>query len=296
MRILDLLKRATEILRSAGIQDAAADAEILALHATGIDRLAAYRDNPKVPDDRSTTAFSLVSRRAQGEPVQYITGEVEFLGLRIKVGKGVLIPRPETELLAQEVIRTVRTIPKSQQPTLHILDLCTGSGCIALALAQELPHAFVFGTDISGIAIGFARENSRLNGIGNVTFLQGAFFEPLQEAGPFDVILSNPPYVRREEIARLQREIREWEPMEALDGGPDGLDCYRSILAQAGGHLKEGGMLFLELGYGQANEVSHMAVGHGFRDRRILPDFAGIARVFSARREGGSPTSSAPLQ
>ena len=199
---------------------------------------------------------ALASRRTRREPLQYIIGHVEFHGLKIKVGQGVLIPRPETELLAEEVIKAVQRSAFSVQrkskdselqtsnSELRILDLCTGSGCLALAIAKHFPDAEVYGTDISKDAIKYAKENAELNGIRNVTFLKGSLFEPLSQLLThnsslltFNVIVSNPPYIRSGDILNLQPEINKWEPRNALDGGEDGLSYYRTILSEAPKYL-----------------------------------------------------------
>jgi release factor glutamine methyltransferase len=292
MRILDLLKSSSDYLEKAGIDDPLADAEMLVFHAAGTDRLDAYLNNQDLGRDISSRIRRLLKRRAKGEPVQYIIGSVEFLGLKIHVGKGVLIPRPETELLAQEAIRQLRrqetgdriqnNSPFTICPSLKILDLCTGSGCLALALAREFPGSEVWATDISKTAIRYAKKNAVANRLTNVRFLQGSLFETLNRHPVFDLIISNPPYIRTGEIGGLQREIRDWEPAEALDGGEDGLNFYRRIFSGAGKYLKEGGGLVLELGYDQAGDVSIIAQEAGFKNISIIKDYAGIGRILKA--------------
>jgi len=276
---------------------------------------------------------SFLDRSSKREPLQYILGYVDFLGMKIKVGKGVLIPRPETELLAEVAIRTVRS-QQSDQPllisnppsppfskgglggfekggskggnedsggisnlslvtrhsSLFILDLCTGSGCLALALAKEFPDARVYGTDISEVAIEYAEKNAEINGIKNVTFLKGSLFEPLRELFAahhslitFDLIVSNPPYIKRGDIKILQPEIKDWEPVEALDGGEDGLNYYRAIIPESRNYLKDSGCIILELGISQADEVRNVAEHAGFRDISFKKDYAGIERIIIAK-------------
>jgi release factor glutamine methyltransferase len=303
MRLLDALKSSTEYLEKAGIEDAFADAEILTFHAAGADRLAAYMENPEITKALQAKIRRLTGRRAKGEPLQYIVGHVDFLDLTIAVGKGVLIPRPETELLVEEAITTVQSSqfkvqsPTSftlQQPTtepLRILDLCTGSGCVALAVAKALPDADVCGTDISKVALRFARENAGTNGIGNASFLHGSLFGPLPAGETFDLIVSNPPYIVSAEIPGLQREIRDWEPLEALDGGADGLDFYREIFSSACGYLRPGACVICELGYGQAVTVEEIAKKAGFRNISVRKDLAGIERILKAEFQGGTETA-----
>lgn len=274
MKFSEILKISSEHLKESGVDESSANAELLILHAAGIDRLNAYRDNPEIDEKTFSKVSKLLERRAEGEPVQYITGQIEFLGLKIKVGRGLLIPRPETELLAQEAIKEVKT----QNPKLAILDLCAGSGCIAIALAKELSDADIYGTDISKISIRYANRNARINKIKNVSFLAGSLFEPVEEL-KFDLIVSNPPYIKTADIQALQREIKDWEPVEALDGGRDGLNFYRKIFSEAGKHMKKHGKIILEVGFDQAKDVKEIAKQSGFKKISFIKDFAGIERI-----------------
>ncbi|MBA3060236.1 MAG: peptide chain release factor N(5)-glutamine methyltransferase, partial [Nitrospirae bacterium] len=248
MNALDKIKEITESLKGFGIEDAHKESEIILTHALKTDRTVLYRDNPAVTGKNIKDIGEILMRRAEREPLQYILGFVEFYGLKIKVGEGVLIPRPETELLAEEVIRlfTVHCSPFT------VLDLCTGSGCLALAIAKHFTDADVYGTDISKDAIRYAKENAGLNGIRNAVFLKGSLFEPLKQimfsgvqSFKFDVIVSNPPYIRSGDMPNLQPEINKWEPRNALDGGEDGLSYYRTILSEARGYLMISGVIFL---------------------------------------------------
>jgi release factor glutamine methyltransferase len=285
MNALDKLKEARKLLGTSGIEDAVREAELIISHCLGIDRLTLYRDNPCIPKDTISRLNALLQRRIKREPLQYILGHMEFYGLKIRLGSGVLIPRPETELLAEEAIKI---IPNSEFriPKFTFLDLCTGSGCLALALAREFPEAQVYGTDTSEIAIGYAKENAKLNGIKNVSFMKGSLFYPIKKNLKsqisnlkFDLIISNPPYIRRNDIKSLQPEIKDWEPLEALDGGEDGLDYYRAIIPEARNYLKEGGCLMFELGNNQADAVRKMAVDAGFINISLIKDYAGIERI-----------------
>ena len=167
---------------------------------------------------------------------------------------------------------------------MNILDLCTGSGCLALALAKHFPDAKVYGTDISATAIRYAKENAELNGIGNAVFLKGSLYEPLKQliSGmplKFDVIVSNPPYIKSNDIANLQPEIKNWEPKNALDGGEDGLRYYREIFSDARRYLMPGGVIFIEIGEGQAEDVSGIARSNHFKNISVIKDYAGIKRI-----------------
>lgn len=280
-----LLKSATQSLKSHRVPDAAADAEMILLHVLQTDRLTAYRDDPEVPIKKEILAQSLLSRRAEGEPVQYIVGHIDFLGLFIRVGSGVLIPRPETELLVQGAIKTLGSRlpdPGKKNSCPSILDLCTGSGCIALALARAFPDAAVTAVDISETALVYARENAVLNGITNTSFLMGSLFAPLNSLSRHDLITANPPYIRSADIPCLQKEVRDWEPLEALDGGEDGLDFYREIFSGAEKFLTEKGSLLLEIGFGQAEVIGDIARRKGFSIIEVLKDFAGIDRILKA--------------
>lgn len=295
MRVLNTLKYATQYLERSGISDAGADAELLVLHAAGIDRMAAYRDDTRVDDAVRRDIMKLLERRAKGEPVQYILGWVDFLGLRIEVGRGVLIPRPETELVAEEAMRLLRGFLEKSSVVApaypRILDLCSGSGCISLALGKEFPGAVVFGTDISATAINYSVRNGRTNGISNVTFIEGSLYDPVKAFAPFELIISNPPYIVSSDLDGLQREIREWEPRSALDGGADGLDFYRKIFSEAKEHLAERGLVILELGFGQSGDVARIALKAGFGNIGIKKDMAGIERVLTAEKVPVSQSS-----
>jgi release factor glutamine methyltransferase len=287
MNALDTLRSATEILANSGIEDAGREAELILSHCLGTDRAGLYANNPRIPEDVMRTVDISLQRRSTREPLQYIIGYTEFCGLKIKVGPGVLIPRPETELLAEEAMKIL-----SGERVENMLDLCTGSGCLALALAKAFPGAQVYGTDISEIAIHYARENAEINGIGNVTFLQGSLFEPIQNfitshhsGFTFDLITANPPYIKKSDIEGLQPEIRDWEPVEALDGGEDGVDYYRRIMPEAGKYLKERGHLIFELGIDQAGTVQGIAKENGFSETSLIKDFSGIERILILKKE-----------
>jgi len=291
MTALEKIKEVSAFLESKGIEDSLKEAEIIVTHCFGIDKAALYRDNPVVPEKAIKEIENILQRRAQREPLQYIIGHVEFLGLKIKVGKGVLIPRPETELLAEETIKAIsnQLSAMSKENALRVLDLCTGSGCLALAIAKNLPDADVYGTDISKEAIRYASENAKLNDVKNVTFLKGSLFEPLTQLISnmplkFDVIVSNPPYIKSHDILDLEPEISKWEPKNALDGGENGLRYYRDILSDARKYLMPGGFIFLEIGEAQADDVAGIAVQNGFCNISVIKDYAGLDRVLRITR------------
>src|SRR4030067_2923202 len=257
MKAIEKLKEVAKLFESSGIEAAEKEAEMLVRHSFGLNTVEIYRDNPEPSEEQIRTLESMLNRRLKHEPIQYILGHEEFLGMKILVQPGVLIPRPETEFMAEQAIKIIRAqttdhrhqnlrpghfpLPTSHfpLPTSHfsLLDLCTGSGCLALALAGVFPDFKVYGTDISGVAIECAIKNAEINGIKNVIFLKGNLFEPIEklptsnfQLPTFDLIISNPPYIRTDDIKNLQSEIKEWEPVNALNGGVDGLDFYRMLI------------------------------------------------------------------
>jgi release factor glutamine methyltransferase len=280
------------------IEAAAKEAELLLTETLGITKVQLHTAPPEISSKDSEYVDLLAARRLKGEPMHYIVGHVEFHGLRINVGKGVLIPRPETELMAGEVIKMIlaarrrqllfglpATDPARGEWKVTVLDLCTGSGCIALALAQEIDRASIVGIDVSDEALSYARRNAEHNWIDNVTFLQGDLFAPLPPDSTFDFIVSNPPYIRRKDIAALQVEIRDYEPLDALDGGEDGLDIYRRIFEGAPGFLTANGMLILEVGAGQSDDIRQLAAEAGFSDSGFIRDYSGIERIFIGKKQ-----------
>ena len=248
------------------------DAETLLLHALRQNRawLLAHWDDV-APDD--VAYLSLVARRAAGEPIQYITGSSEFFGLPFSVGPGVLIPRPETEHLVEEVLRLAGLF-ENDAPS--IADVGTGSGIIAVALAHALPKAHIAAVDLSRQALLIARENAERNQVaGRIEFFEGDLLGPL--AGRrFSIIASNPPYVPLLDRDSLSVEVREHEPHAALFAGEDGLDIYRRLIPEARDHLLPGGWLVMEIGYGQRDAVEELLKTHGYGEVHFVADYQGI--------------------
>jgi len=259
------------------VPDAEKESELLICEAAGLDRVALYRDDPEVSAEAEALLMEALRRRSLREPIQYITGRADFFGLSLRVGPGVLVPRPETELVVEEALGALSGL---RSPL--VLDLCAGSGAIALAIARGVPGARVIATDVSAEALRFARENAALAGAGNVELRQGSLFEPVSETG-FDCVVSNPPYVESGVIDTLEPEVRQWEPRGALDGGPDGLRFYRLIIPEAARRLAPGGWLVLEVG-GRAAEIGEMARLAGLAAVSVRKDLAGLDRVLRARR------------
>jgi release factor glutamine methyltransferase len=277
MTALKHIKDITEFLKRCDIDNAAREAELILMHILGIDKVKLYRDAPELSSWKIRKIDKILERRAKREPLQYILGNVEFHGIKIRVGSGVLVPRPETELIVDEVIKTV----ENYNSKIKILDLCTGSGCIALAIAKKIPDSYVLGADISNKAIRYAKKNSSINKIKNVRFFCGTLFEPVAEFYPFDIIIANPPYIKTSDIQNLQPEIKDWEPLGALDGGEDGLKYYREILSNAKKYLAENGTVLLEIGYGQSAGVYKIAKANSFKNIVVMKDFSEIDRIIS---------------
>lgn len=249
-------------------------------HVLKIEKTQLYTKNPEITSNEEKLINHLIERRLNREPLQYILGECIFYNIKIKVGPGVLIPRPETEIIVEEVIKRQNLIKKTGY---RVLDLCTGSGCIALAVAKNIPQFHVFGIDISEKAVMYAKKNKVLNNVENINFVVGDLFEPFKER-VFSCITANPPYVKTEEVFKLQPEIRDFEPFEALNGGIDGLNFYRKIIENAHKYLLKDGLIFLEIGMGQAETVQNLALAEGFEVLEIVKDLAGIERVMILKK------------
>lgn len=216
----------------------------------------------------------LIQRRLNSVPLQEILGSQNFFGYEIRVNRSVLTPRPETEQLVELVLRELE---RKKNPA--VLDLCTGSGCIAVAIAGERPDAFVTGADISAEVLEIAKENGDKNRV-RIDWKRSDLFTDL--TGCFDGIVSNPPYIPAQEVPTLDREVRDYDPILALDGGKDGLDFYRRIAEQAQAFLKPKGMLFLEIGDGQAESVQNILIEAGWSDVKWYRDYAGRERMITA--------------
>ncbi len=284
MKAIDRIREISNFLKVCGIDNAPKEAEEILQFCSGMDIVAMYRDNPQIPQSFSESAERLAGRRAFREPLAYIIGEVSFLDLTLSVGRGVLIPRPETELMAAHAIDAVGARKRARRD-LKFLDLCTGSGCLALALAQAYQNSRVYAGDISPWAIRYARENALRNRIGNADFFAGDLFAPLRARKTeerFDLVISNPPYIKSADLKGLQPEIMSWEPLNAIDGGNDGLSYYRRLIPEAPEFLLEGGLLILEIGTGCLAQVSEMLEEAGFSRIINIKDYGGHERVVQA--------------
>ena len=277
-------------LLGAGIDSARLDAELLLGCALGMSReeliVAARRKLSVAESDRYE---DLLRRRLNREPLAYITGQQEFWSLGFLVSGDVLVPRPETETLVVRALKHWATINNRGAP--RILELGTGSGAIAVALASELPQAEIVATEIAPAALQIARRNASRNGVSNaMRFLQGDLFTALDQEleKDFDLILSNPPYIPRGEIAHLEAEVSRWEPRAALDGGVDGLDFYRRIIEEAPGYLRQGGAVAVEISAAIGSLVLALFRNNpAYEDTGVHQDYSGRDRVLIARTRYG---------
>ena len=300
--VRSILKEGIARLRAGRVPSDTLAAEVLLLYSLGRDRSWLYSHADEQLDPYLVANyFTLVARRVAGEPTQYLTGKQEFWGLEFEVTPAVLIPRPETEHVVEVALERLGAAgikidmkTGAPSPRLRIADVGTGSGCIAVALAHELPHAEIFATDISVEALHVARGNGARHRVDERIYfvetdlLAGIYLSPLASARSpqlFDLIVSNPPYVARNEAESLQREVREHEPEAALYGGPTGVEIYARLIEQAGAWLRPGGNLVLELGYGAADAVRAMIAGRPeWANVCVTNDLAGIPRVLAAER------------
>jgi release factor glutamine methyltransferase len=281
--ISETLKEASERLRAASAPNDLLDAQTLLAEAIGKDRTYLIINfNEQLPEDLLEKFRAMVERRAAGEPLQYITGHQEFFGLDFEVTPDVLIPRPETELIVEETIRIVQQ-DRIARPV--IVDVGAGSGVIAVALARELGDARVIASDISEAALRVAHRNAARHGLETrVAFVASDLLDAFAEEGYANFILSNPPYVSEEEMASLQREVRDWEPRMALTDSNDGLSLYRRLLKEAPSRLKPGGHLICEMGYTQSGKISAMIDRGVWDSARLLDDLQGIPRTIVLRK------------
>ena len=285
----DVWREGARRLERAGAEEAAADAELLLLHLLGKSKAELLRDlrEPWPGGELDVRWEEYLARRASGEPVQYVTGEQHFYGRRFEVSPAVLIPRPETELLAEAVLEAGDALwPPGSASAPQVADIGTGSGALAVTLAAERPAWRVAASDLSADALAVASRNAALHGVGGrIRFVRGSFLEPFFAGPPLDVLVSNPPYIATEELARLQREVRDFEPHLALDGGEDGLEAYRAITAQLGRLPKLPRIAAFEVGAGQAQQVADLLrAAADWSEIRMISDYAGIPRHVVAVR------------
>lgn len=273
-----LLKWATEDFRARGIESPRLDAELLLCRALGTTRIQLIVDAKRPLAEGELAAMrELVKRRRSREPMAYILGEREFFGRTFRVDKRVLVPRPDTETLVAVALARTRAVSLS----MRALDLCTGSGCVAITMARERPTSSVFACDLSADALAVARENALRLGAYNVAFRQGDLYGAVEAGHLFDVVTANPPYIPAGDLPSLMADVRDHEPRLALEGGADGLDVVRRVVEGAPSHLVAGGVLAVEVGAGQAPAVAALFEAAGLTGVAIERDYARIERVVS---------------
>ena len=300
--VLEVIQRSSDFLARKGVDSPRLQVELLLAHVLQMPRMKLYLNFERpLKEPELETLRGLIKRRGEREPLQHIVGSTSFCGLEITVNGEVLIPRPETELLAEEAWKFLLAAAEFPSPrpspldgrgegedarSPAVLDFGTGSGCLALAIAAKCPKAEVHALDISEAALQIARENARRLGLSDrVRFHSGDGFSALPDGMTFDLIVSNPPYIPSADIETLQPEVREHDPRLALDGGPDGLAFYRQIAADAGSRLNPGARLMLELGDGQGGAVSELLTEFGWTVESVLKDHSGRGRILIARRQ-----------
>ena len=276
MKLSELYGLFVDTLNKSGFAEAESDIRLIFEYIAGIDRvkLTLEGDRELEPGVEEKLKAAL-DKRLTHMPVQYITGYQNFMGLEFMVSKDVLIPRMDTETLVEEVLRLGLS-------NVRVLDICTGSGCILLSILKYVYGSSGVGVDISDGALGVAEANSEALGI-DATFIKSDMFENIPKDERFDIVVSNPPYIRSDVIGTLMSEVKDYEPLLALDGSEDGLKFYRIIADEASEYLNNGGMLFLEIGYDQGAEVSALLSAAGFMDVEVIKDLSGLDRVVSGR-------------
>jgi release factor glutamine methyltransferase len=279
--IAEAITQGAARLSAAGVTDERRTAGVLLCHLLNVDR--AYliaRSDDEIDHATNQSYLALIERRAAGEPLQYITGHQEFYGLDFLVTPDVLIPRPETEFLVERIIGLTQ---RSKEARLLIVDVGTGSGCVAVAVAANVPRARLIATDASPAAIEVARRNAERNAVlDRIEFLTGDLLSPLVGVeGALDILASNPPYIEEGNPEFVQSGVREWEPGQALFGGPDGLDFYRRLLAEGLSFVKPGGNLVFEIGYSQLNSIKGLIEKSRWKLDEVTRDLQGIPRTLT---------------
>lgn len=270
MNFREAIEKGEQVLQLAGIDDAKTDAWLLLAMVCKINRTYYYvHMDEELTIEQTKEYENVLKKRAERVPLQYITGDQEFMGLPFKVTPAVLIPRQDTETLVEEALKVIT-------PGMKVLDMCTGSGCILISILKNTVNVEGHGFDISKQALNVAKENARLNGV-DASFERSDLFEMVTDV--YDVIVSNPPYIPTEVIGGLQPEVAQYEPMQALDGKEDGLFFYRKIVKECRKYLTENGKILFEIGHDQGAAVAEMLTYAGFSEVKVVKDLAGNDRV-----------------
>ena len=280
MTVLEVIQRSSEFLAKKGVDSPRLQIELLLAHVLKLPRLRLYLNFERpLAEAELAVLRELVKRRAGREPLQHILGHTSFCGLEFEVSRHALIPRPETELLAEHAVKFLSTLPTST-----VLDFGTGTGCLAVTLAVQCPSASLHALDISDAALALARQNAARHQVETrLAFHHGDGFAALPGGVRFDLLVSNPPYIASAEIETLQPEVRDFDPRPALDGGADGLDFYRRLAEGAAGFLAPGGKVMLEFGDGQDGAITKIFSAQNWIVEAVLADYSGRNRIFIAR-------------
>lgn len=292
MKIRDILQKGEEILCEAGIDEYKVDAFILFEYVFDIDRTQFFiKSFDDMSDEHQIKKyFELIERRSKHMPVQYITNSQRFMGIDFYVDENVLIPRYDTEILVENVLNIIENEYKTSQnivnehENISVLDMCTGSGCIAISIAKLANIKQMTAVDIHEGTIEVAKKNADKNNV-DINFIKSDLFDCL-DGMTFDIIVSNPPYIRTDVVKTLMEEVKGFEPMRALDGTEDGLFFYRKITKESACHMREGGYLAYEIGLDQGDDVRQILIENGFADVKIIQDLAGLDRVVIGRLAG----------
>lgn len=285
--VLEVIQRSSEFLARKGVDSPRLQVELLLAHVRGVPRLELYLAFDRAVTETELDALrEMIKRRGNREPLQHIIGSTSFCGYEIAVNRQVLIPRPETEGLAEQAWRFLQEVARRKPEPPLALDVGTGSGCLAVALAKECPRSVIHALDISPAVLAVAQKNAtRHQTTRQICFIAGDGFAPLRAAAQYDLIISNPPYIPRGQLAGLQPEVRDYEPWVALDGGEDGLAFYRRLAQEAPPFLAPAGRFMYELGDGQEAEVRRIVVQFGWQIESVLSDDRRQPRIIVACRE-----------
>lgn len=271
-KIKDILIKYKKILKDACFDTYALDVEVLLMEVTGFDKTFIYINlDYELSKEQYEKFVHYINRRLKNEPIAYIINKCEFMGMDFELNKDTLIPRPDTEILVEKCIEII-----NQNNIKTVLDIGTGSGAIAISIAKYCKDVNVLAVDINKNALDMANKNANLNNVSNISFLQSDLFDKVVDN--FDMIVSNPPYIKTEDISTLDTNVKDFEPILALDGGEDGLDFYKKIVQKSKEYLNNQGYLMFEIGYNQANDVKSL-MENDFYNIHVLKDLAGLDRV-----------------